>query len=609
MEIKAFGEIEKINSVLALHSEKEQHEYYTTHVEPDFYDRVSDTLFGGAAGALTGMVWGGPIGSIIGGTFASIAGFQKTREKHETHERIHRIPTYEIAPNDRHVVYELFTSIVNVWVNDLSTQDRLTAFFALFNGMALYCFPKEYCIQLIDLVKDNDERNMLSCFADFVFAQLESPDDSSSIIGDYLARYDGSRCPHVVSLYLMVEALSKYLPEERDDQAFEVIEHCYKRLPQEYRNFIMGSSNTPTINPAIHRFLLPQLEKSEYPIVASQRSTENLDYIGRQAFLHLRVAVYYSEGHHMSLNAKLMALLDSKKYVYQAAESVYSIQSILRDFAHTYGNMKASQLSMVSEKLFMASQKYEDPELRRLAQLVVLEAKIKHDLTTGIQLMHLRCREDAAQISERLFNSIANCDDGDTERCDSIESIEDIVDSSIKICLYRIFYDVTDRKAEIARKKMRLLSSNWSILCRDFEEKVVVEGIDCIEWLRHLSSPIIIQSSYSELWQSLRFYKGSFASVLLEDLLAEIIFNALKYSDFSEPITIDFWQDSDFIGIQMVNSLPTVVPRHNIGSGIQSRNETMSLLNGPGINSIETGVDSAGAFSTNIRLRQSLFFR
>lgn len=230
-----------------------------------------------------------------------------------------------------------------------------------------------------------------------------------------------------------------------------------------------GQAKLSILEPATHQFLLPQLEKSPLPLKPTERGERALDYISRQIFLHLRVSLFYVQGSHLSLSAKLLALMESKEYVYQAAESVFSMQSILRDFAHTYGNMNASQLTGISEQLYMASERYNAPELRALARQIVLEARIKNDLATGIQLMHLRCVEDIEKLSQRLHSSVVT-DPSDITSPDTVSSAEDLVDYALLLSLRRILIDATDRKANIARKKMGELAKAHPTLVQDFED-------------------------------------------------------------------------------------------------------------------------------------------
>ena len=610
MESRMFHEISKVNDILMQYSQEDIHfsTKYTTKKGPfglwlDDDSSITSTI--ASTATIAGLsALGGPIGALIGGTIMGISALNKSTSS--TEEDTHTVPVYQVNAFNYPAVCRALTVIVQEWSVSLGYQDRLTAYFSLFNGLALYGIPKSICTQMIEQTASKSEQALLTRFADFVYAQLDSPNDLTDIIWRHFSDLDGPDCPHVVSLYLFVDAISRYLPEETDSTLFSLADRCYHRLPKEYRDFILGKRSSVSWNPATHQFLLPQLEKSPLPLKPTERGERALDYISRQIFLHLRVSLFYVQGSHLSLSAKLLALMESKEYVYQAAESVFSMQSILRDFAHTYGNMNASQLTGISEQLYMASERYNAPELRALARQIVLEARIKNDLATGIQLMHLRCVEDIEKLSQRLHSSVVT-DPSDITSPDTVSSAEDLVDYALLLSLRRILIDATDRKANIARKKMGELAKAHPTLVQDFEDTVLVGGTPASTWLKQLPIPICFDTTLSQDWKSLLFFKGSFGYVFLADLLAELTFNALKYGDYSKKISFDFWSNEDFYGITMTNSVPQNPIRHLVGNGLESRNTTLGILNGPGVENITAHTYENGLFVTTVKLRKAIF--
>lgn len=604
-----FAEMERINVTLSQMALDEVHETYTKSIRADSFDTLESAINRG--GALTGGVLGAvafanPIGALIGAS-AGVLGealFDR-KPKYETTCRTVQRQTYSIRASKYDSLTETLSKMTSRWDSAFSYNEKLTAYFSLFNGLALFVVPKHISKKLISTAATPEESEQLACFLDFVYYQVACPADYSVSIHKYLSPLDKPGCPDVVSLYLFVDAITRYLPDERDQESLAQARKYYNRLPEEYKDFVLGKMSKPTLNPAVHQFLLPQLERSAVPVEDPSGSSASMDYISRQVYLRLRVLVYYSEANHMSLSAKLQAIFESEKFAYQAAESVYSIQSILRDFAHTYGNMKVTRLNSIAETLFRASEKYEDAELRKMAQLVTLEAKLKHDLTIGIQLMHLRCREDTSQISQRLLNSLANSEESQQDT-GQVESVRDILDTSLQLCLYRIFYDNSDRKAEIARRRIASTVGNFADIRGSFEAATIVGSGRSDEWLKQLEYPINVDSSFVDAWEKLAFYKGSFASVLLEDLLGEFLFNAFKYADYTVPIALEFWSDESFFGITMTNHIPAEVPDHIEGSGLASRRETMALLNGTNTDSVEFSMNG-GVCTTIVRLRRTLF--
>lgn len=605
-----FSEMERINDTLSQMAQDEVHYEETREVPSDSLGSKITKAGALAGGALGLATFSNPIGALIGASTVALGSTLSNfmfGPKYETVYKTLQRQTHSIKVSKYDSLVETLSQMTSKWDSVFSHSEKLTAYFFLFNGLALFEVPKHIAEKLIPTAAAPEESEQLTCFLDFVYHQVICPADYLVSIHNYLSPLDKSDCPDVVSLYLFVDAITRYLPDERDQEALARARRYYDRLPEKYKDFVLGKMAKPTSNPAVHQFLLPQLERSTVPVEYPSGAPAGMDYISRQVYLHLRVLVYYPEANHMSLSAKLQAIFESEKFAYQAAESVYSIQSILRDFAHTYGNMKVSRLDSIAETLFRASEKYGDAELRKTAQLVLMEAKLKHDLTIGIQLMHLRCREDTSQISQRLLSSLANSEESqqDTER---VESVKDILDTSLQLCLYRIFYDYTDRKAEIARRRMASTVGNPAVIRNSFEAATIVGTGRSDEWLKKLEHPIHVNSSFAEGWEELAFYKGSFASVLLEDLLGEFLFNAFKYADYTAPITLEFWSDESFFGITMTNRIPDEMPGHIEGSGLASRKETMALLNGADTNSVEFSTEGE-MFTTTVRLRRTLFIQ
>ena len=599
-----FLELDKINTTLL--QQAEENVDVTVCSKPSLDSAVAGAGIGAlTAGMLAASTIAAPIAPLLWSA-APIGALIGRKSQTVTEHRTVRRQGYSIMPDRYDSLVRSLSDMAMSWGSTMSRNERLTAYFSLFNGLALFEVPEEVAERVLSNsgVQQSEDSDTITCFLKFVYHQLRCPADFSTCIQTHLSKLDGVNCPDVVTLYLFVDSVVRFFSKGNDRVALDRARRYYGRLPSEYKDFALGKRVKPTSNPAVHQFLLPQLEKSTEPVEAPSELSTSLDYISRQVYLHLRIPVYYPEADHMSLTAKLQAIFESEKFVYEAAESVFSIQSILRDFAHTYGNMKVSRLNEIAETLFQASEKYGDKELQKMARLVVLEAKLKHDLTTGIQLMHLRCREDVEQISQRLFNSLVS--EREAESREDVESVADILDDSLRLCLYRIFYDNTDRKAELARHNMVHTVGKLGEVRNSFEEAVIIGGERTDKWLKGLPVPICVESSFSEEWKKLSFYKGSFASVLLEDLLGEFLFNAFKYADYGAPFELRFWSDESFLRITLRNSLPDDLPVHIEGTGLSSRAETMDLLNGTSSNSVDF-VKEGGVYTTTVQLRRTLF--
>lgn len=497
------------------------------------------------------------------------------------------------------------STITAKWDTSLDRENRLTAYVALFNGCALYCVPKSVCLELVQSCARDDEKVFLTDMVEFVSSQLEA--DTNCILGVYnsdILRKYSKNPPHVVSLYYFVAAVAQFLPGEQNEHALGEARRHFKRMSEPHRDFVLLKNQRRSFNPALHQYLLPQLEKNVFSAVESSSRTGSLDYFGRVSFLHLRVPVYYNEVDQMSMSAKLQAMFEADRYVYQAIENEYTTQSILRDFAHTFGNMKTTRLESIAENLFRISAETNNQELLRLARQALLEVKNQRNLSTSIQLMHMRCRGEIDKLIENLADSVVN--QADASSFDT-EDILGILDNALLLSLYRILYDGSDQKAGIARNHMRPLVESWSTLTKSFEDHVVVAGQSCVSWLNDGLFPAQLNITSNDGWQHLYFYKGSFASVLLVDLLAETLFNALKYADLSAPITISFAEKDEFLSIEAINKSAVDVKKYTRGVGLNSRRQTMSVINGCK-RGVSAFVDNEGNHHAVIELRKSFFF-
>ncbi len=541
-------------------------------------------LFGGAVGPI-GAVTG--LASAIGGALAGTHRYETRTRTVEYTEKKELIPAANLPK-----LKDALADTVSSW-NDSDWQTELTLAFALCNGCALYGVPKEVCNSLLDEFKSR-EVAFAHSFAEFVYSELKLGASTPEVIAMAFDcdEFKGDDQPYVVSLYLFVEAIARYFPDKTDRAALDTAKACFARVPKSYQAFMLAVSE-----PEKEPFLLPRLCCVPTPVTPQERAAH---YNGRQHRLHLTVPVCYQDGDDIPFVVKLKTLLDSEKYALETREVVLSVQRILRNFAHTSGNMSTLQLEDITEKLFTAAKKYDDPELRALAQRLVLETQLKQDLRTDIQMLHLRCREDGKELFARIRNSFAPAGE------DGAVGVADLLDSAVRLCLYRVLYNASDRKAAIARDRIRARPADGTLLRPDFEAKVIAEKQPCLTWLQSIDPPIRFAVTEDDIWQAPRMYESSFMAVLLQDILAELVFNALKYGDLTRPIQIAFGQDGEYRTITLTNALPAQVPDHLKGNGLSGLNEMLHILNGYDMTSVAC-TKADGSYQTQVILHKGIF--
>lgn len=599
MDKTLFEQLDQLNKEFLLSDQnKHKKETVTSTIKTKKSPDPTKIVAGTAIGSLFG-----PIGALIGGTF-SASSSQLFRSAYETIDT--ELDQEIVVKNENTRLLNSLKQMVPKWTHILNYDDQITACIALINACALFDVPEENTVQLFDCFDDINKKQLLHDFAHFAYSLLKFQDPSSKSVLSSLLQYDNPKCPQIISIYLFNAAVASYLPDETNAEMYQLASRCLARLSKEYKTFALMDEKTPLPgwSPSSTVFL-PRLIAVDFTFNQKRvikKEIGTLSISEKERYLHITTGVYFSQAAFMSLPAKLQTLFNSQEFAYQAAEGVHAIQSILRDFAHTYGNMKATRLHEIADALFYASKKYEDPELLKLARLTILEAKKKQDLTTGIQLMHLKCREDVVSLTEKLQSSIANPNND----MSSTQDTSDLLDYALHLCAYRILYDASDKKAQIAQRNLAntIGKDKLMSLRESFEESVIMDAQPCLQWFQSVPIPFIVLVSNG--WEQLKLTKDSFGSVFLVDLFAELYFNSFKYADLEKPITFCLATEGDYLTVSIINSIAPSAANYVSGSGLESRNETLAILNRR-TDSITWNVDENGNFVTTLKLLSSLF--
>jgi len=597
MDKTLFEQLDLLNKEFLRSNQKKQEKVHSTYRVKKSPDPTQI-----ATGAIVGSLFG-PIGALIGGTL-SASGTSFLSSNYETID--YELDSDVIIETENARLLDSLKKMVPEWTSILSYDDQITACVALINACALFDVTEDNTTQLFSHFYDVNTKELLLNFTNLAYKFLRTQNSSPERILASLLQYDNPKCPQIISLYLFHAAVSAYLPDETNAEMYQLASRCLGRMSREYKSFALMDEKTPLAgrSPSSTVFL-PRLIVVDGPIEHKRlpkKDVGKLSYSEKERYLHLSTGVSFSQSAFMSLPAKLQTLFNSQEFAYQAAEGVHAIQSILRDFAHTYGNMKATRLHEIADALFSASKKYDDPELLKLARLTILEAKKKQDLTTGIQLMHLKCREDVVSLTEKLQNSIADSSNENTET----QGIHDLLDYALHLCAYRVFYDASDKKAQIAQRNLAntLGWEKFKSLRESFEDAVIMESKPCLEWFQSVPIPIMVETH--DDWEIMKLNNDSFASVFLVDLFAELFFNSFKYADLSKPVTFLLYKDGDYLTASITNSVSSSASNYVSGSGLVSRNETLAILNRR-TDSITWSVDENGFFVTTLRILSSLF--
>jgi hypothetical protein len=270
--------------------------------------------------------------------------------------------------------------------------------------------------------------------------------------------------------------------------------------------------------------------------------------------------------------------------------------SVIRDFTHTYGNMKANGLYGIAQALL----KKDDIESKQLGRQVLLEYGIKQDLTKAVYMMRLRFEGNAQDLRKLLQDSIS---DGPAE--DS-ENIEDIISSAMQLSLLRVFYDTSDKKANLALSQVKKVVGSLNSLRDSFEKAVIFGGENTGKWAsEHITH---LELSISKTWEQLVCRKESYATVFLKDILAECFFNVLKYADLKSPVSLLLQESESDLVIRVENAIAQTDAVYD-GVGLASKNAMLGIINGNAEGRKEDPVKWGsvnGNFRTTISLEKSV---
>lgn len=243
-------------------------------------------------------------------------------------------------------------------------------------------------------------------------------------------------------------------------------------------------------------------------------------------------------------------------------------RQIIDDFAHTYGNMRATTLHDIGTQLINQKNAY----LHMWGRKVMVEYAIKENLSREVDMLKLQFEDNISELLFKLRDSAASSDG---------LTVSGIVSGALQRCFIALLYGETNsdrnrRKLffgtdDNARQREELQDS--------FDEEVLINETDMLTWLEN-NSILKIFVDISGGWEKLRFEKDGYSALLITNWLAELLTNALKYADKSKPITLSFTQRGDALCIGISNVIdPVTKSIHGNRKGVSSIGARISRLN------------------------------
>ena len=245
-----------------------------------------------------------------------------------------------------------------------------------------------------------------------------------------------------------------------------------------------------------------------------------------------------------------------------------SKNEIVREFTHTYKNMKATTLYDIAKTL-LAKQDEADKEFGRT---LLLEYSNKKTLTKEVFMMQLRYERN----TKRLLKSIR-------ESCTAAggaanaKRIEDLVEQALVTCLISIFYDKSQDRNDMRLPFLRALSREARrAIYTSFDQEVMQDRLRALDLLRSHGLDIVLDVSPE--WATLAFLPDEYAAVFLKDILVELLVNTMKYGDLHQPIRFAFTAEDDKLLLSAANALPTDTRASGTRIGLFSIGDKLSVL-------------------------------
>ena len=299
-------------------------------------------------------------------------------------------------------------------------------------------------------------------------------------------------------------------------------------------------------------------------------------------------------------------LADKMRVLIERDKALKSKNEIIRDFSHTYKNMKANTLYTIAQTLLGR----DDVEDRENGRKLLFEYEQKESLSKSVYMMQLRYEDNGDRLRELIQDSIADPED-------EYETPRDIVNSALMQCVINAFYDTNRLDPRIMRKNLQHIWPTDHIIknhlifdeqMKRFEEQVISQGMECLNWLQDESMQLEFEAD--SVWQQIALYQADYATVFLKELFVELFMNMFKYGDLQRPVVLHlFCKDDDRICIVLSN-YHKEGGEEKSGSkwGIQSLERTVKMLYKEKLQEPCMFIDNDGdKFTAEVDLPKELF--
>lgn len=299
-------------------------------------------------------------------------------------------------------------------------------------------------------------------------------------------------------------------------------------------------------------------------------------------------------------NESLVAeLRQTNAFLEQARQDKHEI---IRDFAHTYKNLSATQLYDIATILL------KDDSTRDYGKKLLVEYETKQNLTKEVEMMQLKFEDRTDELYQKITDSLSN------DRATAVTAVG-ALDIALRRCLVTLFHSISNL-GEILRDSITNIPGFViSEAENSFDNNVICgDDVSCTSWVNNNLFPLKVVVSPE--WERVLMQRESYAALMLISILAELIQNVLKYADLPHGADIIFEDADDILIIRFQNcfSKDTYCRRlKNSGAGLASKGSVLDTLNkAAGCDSSWKAVDTqseGNRFTTIVKMRKNLFIK
>ena len=358
-------------------------------------------------------------------------------------------------------------------------------------------------------------------------------------------------------VYLFIYSVKRYAmirnktDNIKDFDSFIIVDY-FNKIEKDLQDYVLGKNNS--VNNDIYENNLPCLKvlnndddlskfvdksqvdkfKNNFEDKNIKKDFLNSDIIGdRLLYLGIPTIVFQFDF--------LSVVLEQNKLYKDIFYTQRENGKIIKDFAHKYKNMKATNLYDVAQILLKEDVK----EYRNLGNMILLEYINKTAMTEDVYIMQMMYEKRLDELRNALKNSLAD------SSYNLKLGIKDVINKSLVFDFINIFYNVDD-KFRIIRNNFKNIWKKLVDYRNKFQEDVIFNNEDCVNWL--FNNGIKFNININSDWNLVFLKPENYAFVFLKDIFQEIFLNYFYHGNLLEPITFNLSSDNSSLIVNVENN-------------------------------------------------------